>query len=145
MKKDEEQIDILLRQNESEQLADVDWNRLHSSISKRLDRADRNKTSLTSYRYVYKIAAGVVASAAVVFIAVIIKINLPKEVQFDNGGKAIVTFVESEGSARVEILESGKRDIQEKGRPTWSIIRKSEPKVADNGQNRDEADFACLM
>jgi hypothetical protein len=126
MKKEKEQIDLLLKQNESEQLAGVDWDQLHSSISKRLDQADNNKTSLISYRRVFKIAAGFVAAAAVVFIAITIKTDTPSEVKFENGGKAIVTFVG-------------------KDRPTWIIIRTSGPKVADNGYSRDEMDFACLM
>jgi len=140
-----EQIDQLLRQNENEQLAGVNWNRLQTSISKRLSQAERDKTSIISYRGVFKIAAGVVAAAAVVFVAVMIKNNIPTEEQFENGPKAIVTFVESQGSAKVEILDSNEQGNQGKGRSAWIIIRTSEPTVADNVQNRDEADFACLM
>ena len=145
MKKDKEQIDLLLRKNESEQLAGFNWDQLHSSISKRLNQADRNKTSIISYRRVFKIAAGVAAAAAVVFIAVLVKNDTPTTVRFENGPKAIGTFVESKGSAKVEILDSSEQGNQGKDRPTWIIIRKSEPKVADNGLSRDDNDFACLM
>ncbi|MBC8470949.1 MAG: hypothetical protein H8D56_15865 [Planctomycetes bacterium] len=145
MKNEKEQIDLLLRQNESEQLAGVNWNRLQTSISKRLSQADHSKTSTIKYRRVFKIAAGIAAIAAVVFIAVIIKTDTPPTVRFENGGKAIVTFIESKGSAKVEILDSNKQGNQGKDQSTWIIIRTSEPKVADNGQSRDENDFACLM
>jgi len=145
MKKEKEQIDRLLRQNESEQLAGVNWDRLQRSISKSLNQADRSKTSMISYRRVFKIASGIVVAAAVIFIAVMIKTNLPTEVQFENSNKGIVTFIKNEGSAKVKILDSNEQDNQGKDRPSWIIIRSSEPKVADNGQSRDEADFACLM
>ncbi|UCE38595.1 MAG: hypothetical protein JSW00_05030 [Thermoplasmata archaeon] len=145
MKKEKEQIDLLLSQNESEQLAGFNWNRLHSSISKRLDQADHNKISMMSYRRVFKVAAGIIAAATVVFIAITIKTDAPSEVKFENGEKAVVTFVESKGSAKVKILDSKGQDNQGKDRPTWIIIRTSGPKVADNGYSRDEMDFACLM
>ena len=145
MKKEKEQIDLLLRQNESEQLAGVNWDRLQTSISKRLDQSYRNKKSMMSYRRVFKIAAGVAAAAAVVFIAVLIQTDTPTTVRFKNGPKAIGTFTHSNGSAKVEILDSNGQDNHGKDRPTWIIIRTSEPKVADNAKNRDEDDFACLM
>lgn len=145
MKKEKEQIDLLLRQNESKQLAGVNWSRLQTSISKRLNQADRNKTSKMSYKRVFKIAAGVVAAAAVVFIAVMVKTDTSTTVRFKNCGKAILTFVDSNGSAKVKILDSNVQDNKSGDRSSWIIVRPSEPKVADNGQSRDENDFACLM
>jgi len=145
MKKKKEQIDLLLKQNESEQLAGVNWNRLQTSISKRLNQADRNKTSMISYRRVFKIAAGIAAAAAVVFIAVNIKTDMLTTVRLKDGPKEVGTFILSQGSAKVKILDSDEPDNQGKDRSSWIIIRSSEPKVADNGQSRDEADFACLM
>ena len=145
MKKENEQIDILIKQNESEQLADFNWDQLHSSISKKLNQVNYNKTSMMSYKPVFKVAAGVAAAAAVVFVAVIIKTDTSSGVKFENGDKAIVTFVESKGSAKVEIFESNEQGNRGKDQPTWIVIRKSERKVADNGHSRDEMDFACLM
>ena len=145
MKKEKEHIDLLLRQNENEQLAGVNWDRLQTSISKRLDQADRNKTSIISYGRVFKIVAGVAAAAAVVFIAVMIKTYKPTTVRFENGPKTIGTFVASKDSAKVKILDSGEQGNQGKDRPSWIIIRTNEPKIADNGQSRDDTDFACLM
>ncbi len=145
MKKEKEQIDRLLEQNESEQLAGFNWDRLHATISDRLNKADRDKTSTMTYRRMFKIAAGFVAAAAVVFIAVMIKTGTPTTVRFENGPKAIGTFVASKDSAKVKILDSNQQGNQGKDRPAWIIIRTSEPKVVDNGQSRDEADFACLM
>jgi hypothetical protein len=92
-----------------------------------------------------KIVTGTVATAAVIFIAVMIKTNVLTEVQFDNGRKGIVAFVEDKGSTNVKILDSNRQDNKEKNRSSWIIIRTSEQKVVDNGQSRDEADFACLM
>ena len=145
MKKEKEKIDLLLERNASEQLAGVNWDGLNAAISERLNQADRNKISKMKYRRVFKIAAGVTAAAAVVFIAVMIKTDTPTTVRFESGGRAIVKLVESKGSATVEIHDSNGQDNQGKDRSAWIIIRTSEPKVADNGQSRDEADFACLM
>jgi hypothetical protein len=145
MNKEKEHIDLLLRRNESEQLAGVNWDRLQTSISKRLNHADHSKTSTIKYRRVFKIAAGVAVAAAVVFIAIIVTTDTPGTGRFENGPKAVVTFVESKGSAKVEILDSNEQDNQGKDRSSWIIIRSSEPKVADNGHSRDENDFACLM
>ena len=140
-----EKIDILLKQNENEQLAGIDWDQIQSSISKKLDDADHTKTTMIKYKRIFKVASGIVASAAVVFIAVMIKTNIPTEVQFESGGKGIVAFVESESSSKVKILGSKEQDNERENQSSWIIIRTSEPKVADNGQSRDEADFACLM
>ena len=145
MKKEKEQIDLLLKQNESEQLAGVNWDRLNAAISERLNQAGRSKTYAINYRRVFKIAAGVAVAAAVVFIAVMIKTNTPTTVRFESGGRAIVKLVESKGSATVEIHDSKGQDNQSSNRSSWIIIRTRESKVADNGQSRDEADFACLM
>jgi len=145
MKKEQEQIDILLRQNESKQLAGFNWDGLNTAISNKLSRAEGSKTSTIKYRRVFKIAVGIVAAAAVVFIAVIIKTEMLTTVRFKNGQKAVGTFVLSQGSSKVKILDSNGQDSKDKGRSSWSIIRTSEPEVADNGQSRDDADFACLM
>ncbi|MBA7659906.1 hypothetical protein ES703_67900 [subsurface metagenome] len=88
MKKEKENIDLLLERNANEQLADVNWNRLNAAISERLNQADRNKTSTMKYRRVFKIAAGVAAAAAVVFIAVMIRTDTPTTVRFENRGRA---------------------------------------------------------
>lgn len=145
MKKEKEKIDLLLRQNESEQLSGFNWNWLQASISKRLDHADSDKTLMMSHKRVFKVAAGIAMAAAVVFIVVIIKAYLPPKVKYDNDYKAIVTFVESKGSAKVKILESNEQGNRGKDRPSWIIIRTSEPEVVDDRHSKDENDFACLM
>ena len=142
MKKEKEQIDLLLKQNESEQLAGVNWDGLTAAISERLNQADQNKIPTIKYRRVFKIAAGVAAAA--VIIAVMVRTDTTT-VRFENVAKTTVQFTQSKGSAKVEILDSNGQDNQGKDRSAWIIIRTSEPKVADNGQIRDENDFACLM
>jgi len=145
MKKEKEKIDLLLERNASEQLADVNWDGLNAAISGRLNQADKSRTSTMKYRCVFKIAAGLAAAAAVVVIAVMVRTDTPTTVRLENGQRAVVKLVESKGSATVEILDSNGRNNQSSNRSSWIIIRTREPKVADNGQSRDEADFACLM
>ena len=145
MKQEKEKIDLLLERNANKQLAGVNWDRLNAEISERLNQVDRNKIPTMKYRRVFKIAAGVAAAAAVVVIAVMVRTDTPTTVRFENGRRAVVKFVESKGSAKVEILDSNGQGSQSRDRSSWIIIRATEPKVANNGQSRDEADFACLM
>jgi len=145
MKKEKEKIDLLLERNANEQLAGVNWDGLNAAISERLNQADRNKISKMKYRRVFKIAAGVAAAAAIIIIAVMFRTDTPTTVRLENVPGAVVKLVESKGSATVEILDSNGQDNQIGNRSAWIIIRTREPEVADNGQSRDEADFACLM
>ncbi len=145
MKKKDDQIDLLLERNASEQLADVDWDKLNADISQGLNRSQRSKASTIWYPSVFKLAAGLIVTAAVVFTAIMVKTDKPNTVQLENNQRAVVKLEESKGLAKVEILDSNGRDDQSVKRSSWIIIRTYEPKVADNGQSRDEADFACLM
>jgi len=145
MKQEKEKIDLLLERNASEQLAGVNWNRLTAEISERLNQADRSKTSTKTYRRVFKIAAGVTVAAAVVFIVVMIRTDTPTTVRFENRGRAEVKFIESKGSASVEIIDSDREQKKSGSRAAWIIIRVPEPVLADNGISKDENDFACLM
>jgi len=172
MKKEKENIDLLLERNANEQLAGVNWDGLHAAISDKLNQADQSKTYAINYRRVFKIAAGFAAAAALVFIAIMIRTDTPKTVRFENRGRAVVKFVESKGSASVKIEDASSKaaavvelggsrrkvakcDIElidtsvdkEKNdsRPAWIIIRMPEPVLADNGISRDENDFACLL
>jgi len=145
MKKEKEKIDLLLERNANEQLAGVNWDGLNAAISERLNQAQQSKTSGTRFPAILKIAAGVAAAAAVVVIAVMVKTDAPTTVRFENGAKTTVRFTQSKGTASVEILDSKGQKNQSGDRSAWIIIRTREPEVADNGQSRDEADFACLM
>lgn len=145
MKKEKEKIDLLLERNASEQLAGVNWDRLNAAISERLNQAQQRKTYGTRFPTIFKIAAGVAAAAAVVVIAVMVRTDTPTTVRLENVPGAVVKLVESKGSATVEILDSNGQDNQIGNRSAWIIIRTRESEVADNGQSRDETDFACLM
>ena len=172
MKKEKENIDLLLERNASEQLTSVNWDELNAAISEKLNQADQSKTSTIKYRSVFKIAAGVAAAAAVVFIVVMIRTDTPTTVRFENRGRAEVKFIESKGSASVKIEDASSKaaavvdlggsqrkvarcDIKiidasvdkEKNdsQAAWIIIRVPEPVLADNGISRDENDFACLL
>ena len=145
MKQEKEKIDLLLERNANKQLAGVNWDRLNAEISERLNQVDRNKIPTMKYRRVFKIAAGVAAAAAVVVIAVMVRTDTPTTVRFENGAKTTVQFTQSKGTASVEILDFNGQKNQSENRSAWIIIRTREREVADNGQSRDEADFACLM
>ncbi len=145
MKDDEERIEDLLQQNADEQLSNVDLNKLNRAILNRLDQSRRSKTFVIRYPTVFKVAAGVAVAAAVVVIAVMVRTDTPTTVRFENGAKTTVQFTQSKGTASVEILDSKGQNNQSENRSAWIIIRTREREVADNGQSRDEADFACLM
>jgi len=164
MKKQEEKIDILLRRNMAEQLAGVDWDKLSTAISGRLDKAQQRKTSAIGLPTVLKIAAPVAAAAAVVFVMVMIKPERTDDTQWGEGRTATVKLTGSRGSASVAIIDPADRahaqvDIAGKNgtpakcyvriidsstgqkedgiRPSWFMISKAEPAHADNGANQD--------
>ncbi|MHC4172781.1 MAG: hypothetical protein ACYTBX_08025 [Planctomycetota bacterium] len=145
MKDDEERIEDLLQRNTDEQLSNVDWNKLNRAILNRLDQSRRSKYFAIRYPTVFKVAAGVVVAAAVVVIAVMVRTDTPTTVRFENGAKTTVQFTQSKGTASVEILDVNGQKNQNENRSAWIIIRTRELEVTDNGQSRDEADFACLM
>ena len=145
MKKDKEKIDFLLERNASEQLAGINWDRLNAAISRRLSQAEQSKTYGIRFPTIFKISAGFIAAAAIVFIAVMVKTDAPTTVRFENRGRAEVKFSESKGSASVEIIDSDREQKKSGSRSAWIIIRTPEPMLADDGISRDEADFACLL
>ena len=172
MKKSNEDIDLLLERNAAEQLDRFDWDGLGTTISRRLNQAQQSKTSVIRFPTIFKIAAGFIAAAAVVFVAVMIRTDTPTNVRFENRGRAKVKFSESKSSASVKIEDAsvkaaavvdlgGSRrkvakcdikiidasvDKEKNGsRAAWIIIRMPEPVLADNGISRDENDFACLL
>ncbi len=145
MKDDEERIEDLLQRNADEQLSNVDWKKLNRAILNRLDQSRPSKTFAIRYPTVFKVAAGVAVAAAVVFIAVMVRTDTPTSVRSKNGAKTTVQFTQSKGTASVEILDFNGQKNQNENRPAWIIIRTREREVADNGQSRDEADFACLL
>ena len=102
MKHDEEKVDLLLEQNASEQLGKVDWQALNAAISSRLDQTSRTKTFATRIQTAVRIAAGL-AAAAIILIAVIITVDEPDRLRLENGQRAVVKFVETAGTASVEI------------------------------------------
>jgi len=145
MKDKNEQIDLLLERNTTEQLETVDWDGLNAAILNQLDRAEMQKSSTRKYRSVFKIAAGVAAVAAVVFVAVMIKTEAPTDVQLEEGRKAVVKFIESKGTASVEIIDLNGDLKKESDEPTWIIISRPEPVYADNGISRDVMSMICLF
>ena len=170
MKDRKEKIDLLFEKNAAEQLSGVDWDGLNAAISKRLDRAEVRKSSIGKSQRVFKIAAGVAAAAAVVFIAVMIKTEAPTDLQLEEGSRAVVKFIESRGTASVEIKGAGAQVLVDVGGSqrkvarcdveiidlnggskkeselaAWIIISRPERVLADNGINRDVMSMICLF
>jgi len=172
METEKERIDLLFEKNVEEQLAKVDWDKLNGAILSRLDEAQPSKASGRRYPTIFKIAAGVAAAAAVVFIAVMVRTEKPMDLQLEDGRHAVVKFIETTGSASVEIIgtsgrsqvlvdighsrgEIAKADVEiidqngegkENGsRAAWIIIRMPEPVLADNGANGYMRDLIRLF
>jgi len=172
MENEKERIDSLFEKNVEEQLAEVDWDKLNTAISARLDEAEPAKASARRYPMVFKIAAGVAAAAAVVCVAVMVKTEKPMDLRLEDGRHAVVKFVETKGSASVEIISTSgrsqvlvdigysRREIakahveiidrngegKENGsRAAWIIIRMPEPVLADNGENGHLRDLIRLF
>ncbi len=108
MKNEKEKIDVLLDQNAAEQLADVDWNGLNSAISRRLDQVDG--TFGRRYRGIFKVAAGLVAAAAIVLIVVMVRINRGG-IELADGEKTAVKFIETKGKAGIVMKSSASRSL----------------------------------
>lgn len=172
MKEKEENIDILLQRNTAEQMVRIDWNEVNTAILKTLNEAERSRTCARRYKAVFKVAAGIIAAAAVVFIVVTVNKNTPPVVQFENRGSAVVKLIDKKGVAAigiklaeskarvmvdietsqrklakvdVEIIDRNGQQKESDSRPAWIIISRPEPVFADNGINRDEIDLICLM
>jgi len=172
MKEKKENIDILLQRNATEQMAGVGWDELNAAILKTLDEAERSRACARRYKAVFKVAAGIIAAAAVVFIAVIVNTGVPPVVQFENRGNVVVKLIDKKGVDAIEIklaeskarvmvdIETDQRKLakvdveiidrngqrkENDSRPAWIIISRPEPVFADNGINRDEIDLICLM
>lgn len=173
MKKEKEKIDNLLDRNANEQLASVDWDKLNTAISQKLDNAGRDRIPAVQHRVLFKFAAGLAAAAAIVVVAIMLRTETPKTVQPVSDGKATVSLIDNKGSASVEIKQKEFADAvveigglkREKNiarcdieiiningdtekrdnRATWIIIRVPEPVLADNGISRDQTDLACLL
>jgi len=172
MKTEKHDTDHLLEQNTAEQLAGVDWIGLNPTISSRLDEAERCKKVPVVRSSVFRIAAGLVAAAAVILIVMIIRTDRAPEFQLDNGRLAAVEFIEAKGLALVEIGHAAARskvmidvgpdrnklvrcDIvmidvngnskEKTNRATWIIISRPEPVYADNSASRDSTDMISLF
>jgi hypothetical protein len=153
MKDGHEKIDLLLARNADEQLSKVDWNRLNSAISERLDRARQGKTSVIRFPTILKVAAVVAAAVAVLFGAVMIDFG-------DREGSAEVKIEGVSGRSRVtvdigadkmlakvsvQISDPGTAQKEDEIQPAWFIISRPTPMYADNGVSSDMRDVMCLF
>ena len=172
MEKQKEKIDLLLEQNATEQLAGVDWDKLNTEITHRLNEAKLMTTSVLKLSSFFKIAGGIAAAAAVVFIAITVGIKGKNDLRIEKGQSAVVKFIDNKGAAsvdmkkyssqsktvidieqnerkiarcNVEIIDS-KADLEQKGREAaWIIIRREKPTLASNGFDKDLTSLICLF
>lgn len=172
MKEQKEKVDLVFERNTADQLTGVDWNELNAAISSRLDQAQKSKTSVRKYPTVFKIAAGIAAAAAVVFIVVMVRTDRLVDVQLGKGGRAVVKFIDKKGSASVEIKQAGgtsqvwvdfggggrkvaKCEVEiidlngslkkDSSQAAWIIISRPEPVYADNGLSSDTMTMIYLF
>ncbi|MHC4572898.1 MAG: hypothetical protein ACYS76_02000 [Planctomycetota bacterium] len=172
MKDDKENIDLLLEQNTAEQLAEVDWQALNASLSARLDQLNPTKTVAIKPTAALKVAGGLAAVAAIIFVVVFMATDRPPDLQLGNGQRAAVKFAEPPGTASVEIASTLTEsevfvevapapytlancdveivDVDDKrekdGYPAaWIIISRPEPLFADNGKSDDLMDIICMF
>lgn len=155
MNENKEKIDFLLERNIAEQMAGVDWDDLSSAISNRLDQAGNRRPRFVRLPVVFKIAAGVVAAAAVVLIAVMVGTNRPAGLQINNGKSAAVEIIDGKGTASIEIKTAAKCDVKimdlsgglekDYNRGTWIIISAPKPVLADNGKEREAMSIIYLF
>ena len=170
MRKNKDKIDILIEKNAAEQLSHINWEQLNAVISGRLSKARQKTPFSINFPTLLKVAA-TIAAAAIVLIAVTLSVEKLMEEGPDNGGTANVRFVESKGSALVEVrtASSGSQvtinvgpdrklakcdiEILDKNggpeesttRAAWIIISKPQRVYAENGANRDMMDMMCLF
>lgn len=170
MKQNIEKVDILIEKNALEQLSRINWEQLNAAISDRLDRVRQVAPISINFPTLLKVAA-TIAAAAIVLITVTLNIEKLTNIRRDNRGMVEVKFVESKGSASVEIqtASAGSQvavDIETKrilakcdieildkkdgieestNQAAWIII--SEPKrvYVENGTNQDMMDMICLF
>jgi hypothetical protein len=167
MKHEKEKIDLLIDKNAAEQLGKVDWDRLTDEISARLARAEQGKTSPSGYPTFFKIATGIAATAAVVFVAVALRMHRPSDSQptegrsVDKRGTASLEIKRPSGKtlATVRVGRTGKEvakcDIEiidrngdlekDSDRAAWIIITVPRPTFADNGHSREETDLIHFL
>jgi len=150
---EEERIGSLLQRNADEQLRKIDWDKLNSAISERLDRARQSKTSVIRFPAIFKIAAVVAAAVAVLCAVVMIDFG-------DREGWARVKIEDVSGRSHVivdigagktlakvsvQISDPGTAQKEDDIQPAWFIISRTEPLYADNGVDNNMRDVMCLF
>jgi anti-sigma-K factor RskA len=154
MKKKKDKLEALLMHNIDEQLANIDWDNLNAAISARLDETQQTRTSASGLPAWFRISALTTAAAAVFIIVMISYTN--------NKGSATVAFINPSDRTHVQVKiderdsKRGKCDVriidlsttqkkEEKTRPNWFVISKTESASTNNGLDRDIRDIACLF
>ena len=158
MQEKKEKIDFVLEKNTARQLANVDWDRLNSTIHSRLDAATRRKTTTRKYRLVFE-AAAALAAAAVIFFALTIPTDKSPKLRLKPGTTATVRLVESKGSAAIRINPAAARthvSVQIAPRGTAQVvlgaarpqnrIAKAKVQILDsNGPRKEPGDQAAWI
>lgn len=176
---EKDRIDRLLDKNAAEQLERVNWDQLANEISDRLDKAQQSNVSprspsvvglgLSRWLSFFKVAAGMTVAAAIIFVAVVLRVNELSDVQMpgdtaaeiaDTKPVASIQIKGTTGKAFVRVRVGGTNkeaakcivdiidhngDLEECNRAAWIIINAAKRALADNGYDREEADLMCLL
>ena len=148
-----EKIDVLLAHNADEQLRKVDWNKLNSAISERLDRALQSKTSVIRFPTMFKVAAVVAAAVAFLFAVVMIDFgdkegSAKVEIKSMSGRSHVIVDIGADktpAKVSVQTSDPGTAQKEDDIQPAWFIISRPEPMYADNGVSSDMRDVMCLF
>jgi hypothetical protein len=176
---EKDRIDKVLDKNAAKQLEKMNWDRLAKEISDRLDKAQQMKVSprspsvagleLSRGPSFFKAAAGMAAAAAIIFVAVVFRVNEPSNMQMpgdtaaenadtkpvasiqikDTAGKALVKIhvgrTDKEAAKCIVDIIDHRGDLEEGNRAAWIIINAAKRALADNGHDKEEADLMCLL
>jgi hypothetical protein len=161
MNEDNRDIDRLLQANVEGQLADIDWDRFHEDVGKRLATAGLHRRSRVKYTGPLAAAAGFILAAGVL-VAVVAWLRAPTHVADGPesritvsiqeplrgaGAAAVVLAGNGKGITRCEVtLIDSKGPQQNEQVPTsWCIVARREPSSSRNVRSSDRVDIVRLF
>lgn len=170
MKGENEKLDMLIGKNVERQLSQINWKRLNTAISNRLDNVQQKTTFSIQLSVLVKIGA-TIAAAAIVLITLSSNFEKLTGVKLRNDRTVEVKFLQSKGSAsiqlqtnsagsevmvrigpdrtlvkcNIEIMDSNTGFRENTTRAAWIIISRPQRVYANNGTNRDIMDMICLF
>ena len=170
MEKEKEKIDLLIEKNVAEQFSKINWDRLNSQISKKLDEARRDSVPAGKFPIIFKIAAAIAIAAGLTIAVMMIPGKQPGTTPensrivtaelIKNKGSASVEIIEASGRTKVtveiepkqaiaksevEIIDTGEMQKENNTQASWIIITRPVRAYADNGEYKDMMDIMFLF